>query len=169
MSTVGEQLREEREARNLTIYQVAEETKIRTDHIRALEEGDYDMFTAQVYIRGFVRNYGQMLKLDVAQLMSMLEQELGRTGKFAAPPPLMVRPKGMLDKVMFQLSRLHWRILLPLLAVLLLVSLVFLGLRACQSARRQDPLSELGPGLYQPLRTHSGELLPLPTNATSEP
>jgi cytoskeletal protein RodZ len=169
MPTVGEQLREEREARNLTVYQVAEETKIRTDHIRALEEGDYDMFTAQVYIRGFVRNYGRMLKLDVPQLMLQLDQELARTGKFSAPPPLMIRPKGVLDKAMFQLSRLHWRILLPLLAVLLLVSLVLLGLRACQSARRQDPLSELGPGLYQPRQTHSGELLPLPTNATSEP
>jgi len=37
MSTVAEQLRVAREARKLTIAQVAEVTKIRTDYIRALE------------------------------------------------------------------------------------------------------------------------------------
>ena len=56
MSTVAEQLREAREAQNLTVYQVAEITKIRTDHIRALDEGNYDVFSAPVYIRGSVRS-----------------------------------------------------------------------------------------------------------------
>src|SRR5207253_137981 len=45
MSTVAEQLRLAREARNLTVHQVADITKIRTDHIRALEEGNFDMFS----------------------------------------------------------------------------------------------------------------------------
>ena len=36
MPTVAEQLRTAREAQGLTVYQVAEITKIRTDHIRAL-------------------------------------------------------------------------------------------------------------------------------------
>ena len=52
MSTVAEQLRSAREARKLTIYQVAETTKIRTDHIRALEVGNFEVFSAPVYIRG---------------------------------------------------------------------------------------------------------------------
>jgi len=57
MATVGEQLRLAREAQNLNVYQVAEITKIKTDHIRALESGTYDMFSAPVYIRGFIRSY----------------------------------------------------------------------------------------------------------------
>ena len=36
MSAVAEQLRQAREARNLTVQQVVEITKIRTDHLRAL-------------------------------------------------------------------------------------------------------------------------------------
>ena len=48
MSTVAEQLRQAREARNLTVQQVAEITKIRTDHVRAVEEGNYDVFSAPV-------------------------------------------------------------------------------------------------------------------------
>jgi cytoskeletal protein RodZ len=43
MSTVAEQLRQAREAQNLSVYQVAEITKIRTDHIRALDEGNFDV------------------------------------------------------------------------------------------------------------------------------
>ena len=42
MSTVAEQLRTAREAKNLTVQQVADVTKIRTDHVRALEEGDFN-------------------------------------------------------------------------------------------------------------------------------
>ena len=44
MSEVGEQLHAAREALKLTIQQIADATKIRTDHIRALEEGHYEVF-----------------------------------------------------------------------------------------------------------------------------
>src|SRR5436305_15056038 len=57
MLTVADQLRTAREAKNLTVYQIADLTKIRTDHIRALDEGNYDVFSAPVYIRGSVRAY----------------------------------------------------------------------------------------------------------------
>ena len=67
---VAEQLRAGREARKLSINEVAETTKIRTDHIRALEEGDYNVFVAPVYIRGFVRCYSMLLRLDVPAVMA---------------------------------------------------------------------------------------------------
>jgi cytoskeletal protein RodZ len=79
MPTVSEQLRRAREAQNLDIYQVAEITKIKTDHIRALESGNFDVFTAPVYIRGFIRTYATALKLEVPGLLAELDQELGRS------------------------------------------------------------------------------------------
>ena len=88
MSTVAEQLRAAREARNLTIQQVAESTKMRTDHVRALEEGNFNVFSAPIYIRGSVKNYAMLIKLDVPQIMAALNAELGRTEKFSEPPPL---------------------------------------------------------------------------------
>src|ERR1035437_7492143 len=42
MSTVAEQLRQARESQHLTEQQIVEITKIRTDHLRAIEEGNYD-------------------------------------------------------------------------------------------------------------------------------
>src|SRR5262252_8520262 len=99
MSTVAEQLRQAREAKKLTVHQVAEVTKIRTDHIRALEEGNFDVFSAPVYIRGFVRTYATLLKLDVPQTMSALDAELGRTEKFSEPPPLKEQSRSPVDFV----------------------------------------------------------------------
>ena len=75
MPTVAEQLRAAREAKNLSINEVADVTKIRTDHIRALEEGNFDMFVAPVYIRGFARTYATLIKLDVPQVIKALEAE----------------------------------------------------------------------------------------------
>src|SRR5258706_16392226 len=109
MSTVAEQLRKGREAQNLTVKQLAEITKIRSDHIRALEEGNFNVFSAPVYIRGFVRSYAPLLKLDVPQTMSALDAELGRTEKFSEPPPLTDEPRTVLDFVMLQLSKVDWR------------------------------------------------------------
>jgi cytoskeletal protein RodZ len=63
MPTVAEQLRQAREQRGWTINQLADATKIRTDHIRALEEGNYNVFAAPVYIQGFVRTCATLLKL----------------------------------------------------------------------------------------------------------
>ena len=79
MATVADQLRRAREAQQLNIYQVAEITKIKTDHIRALESGNYDTFSAPVYIRGFVRTYAKILKLDESQVVADLEAELAQT------------------------------------------------------------------------------------------
>src|SRR5438477_8530525 len=120
MSAVAEQLRQARESQKLSVQHVAEITKIRTDHLRALEEGDFDVFSAPVYIRGFVRCYATLLKLDVPRIMAAIEAELAETKKFSEPPPLTDRRRGVLDFLMLQLSRIDWRkgaVVLGILAV----------------------------------------------------
>ena len=109
MATVSEQLRSAREAQKLDIYQVAEITKIKTDHIRALESGDFNVFSAPVYIRGFIRTYATMLKLNVPQVLENLDAELNRTEKFSEPPALTKRPGGALDFLTLWFSRMNWR------------------------------------------------------------
>ncbi len=163
MSTVAEQLRQARETRQLTIAQVAEITKMRGDHLRALEEGDYSVFSAPVYIRGFVRTLSTLFKLDVGQMMAALDQELGQTSKFAEPPPLTDHPRGALDFVMLQLSKLDWRkSLVGLGSVAVVVGLV-LGYLAWRHYRNSDPLKGLKPGVYHSTQHVSGETLPLPS------
>jgi cytoskeletal protein RodZ len=163
--TVAEQLHAAREARKLTVQQVADITKIRTDHLRALEQGNFDVFSAPVYIRGFVRSYSTLLKLDVPRLMAELEAELGQTKKFAEPPPLSDHSRGTVDFLTLQLSKLDWRksVLalggLAVLAVVAAVALIWHRYTATNALKNQKP------GLYQPTQGPSGETLPVPAPA----
>src|SRR3954466_362588 len=162
MATVAEQLRRAREDQNLNIYQVAEITKIKTDHIRALESGTYDSFSAPVYIRGFVRTYAKALKLDILQITGDLDAELSKTEKFAEPPPLVERQRGSLDFFMLQLSKLNWRVLTVGAAIGFVVIIFVVGFRPCPTRQKPiDPLKDLGPGLYKPKPNQAGEKLPV--------
>ncbi len=159
MSTVAEQLRVAREARNLTVQQVADATKIRTDHIRALEEGDFNVFSAPIYIRGSVKNYAMLLKLDVPQITAQLNEELGRTEKFSEPPPLMDATKTPLDHVMFFFSKLNWKFGVAGAVVLGIVLVIFFANVAWRHHKKSDPLAGLQPAVYQ--SANLGQTLPL--------
>jgi len=165
MATVAEQLRTAREARNLTVSQVAETTKIRGDHIRALEEGNYNVFVAPVYIRGFIRTYATLLKLDVPKLMAELDGELHRTDKFSEPPALSSPPRGVVDFLMLQLSKVDWRKGAVILAALVLVGLVILAVWVVKHFQARDPLANVPPAVYRPSPTNVGNTLPLPAPA----
>src|SRR5690348_14695605 len=150
MSTVAEQLHQAREAKQLSVEQVAEITKIRSAHLRALEEGNFNVFSAPVYIRGFVRTYSTLLKLDVPRVMADLDGELGQTTKFAEPPPLTDHPRGAVDFLMLQLSKIDWQkgVLVLGAAVVLLTAL--LAYAAWHHYHTNDPTKNLKPGIYQP-------------------
>ncbi|MBI3876917.1 MAG: helix-turn-helix domain-containing protein [Verrucomicrobia bacterium] len=164
MASVSETLRRGREAKNLDISQVADLTKIKSDHIRAIEEGRWSAFSAPVYIRGFVRTYAQTLKLPAGQVLVQLDEELAKTREFSEPPSLIPREKTVLDRVMLLISTFNWRVLLPLLALGAILLASVWGYTVWRRQKTTDPLSTLGPGLYQP-KPGPGEFLPLPTNA----
>ena len=162
MSTVAEQLRQAREAQSLTVARVVEVMKIRTDHLHALEEGNFDVFSAPVYIKGFVRAYATLLKLDVPRVMADLDAELGRTQKFSEPPPLTDEPRGALDFLMLQLSKIDWRKGVIVLVGIVVIAAVVAAYYAWKHSHAADPLSGLKPGVYQPAQSNAGQTLPLP-------
>jgi cytoskeletal protein RodZ len=149
---------------NLDIPQVAEATKLKSDHIRALEEGDFEAFTAPVYLRGSLRTYAKLLKLDPARLVEELDAEVGSSGRVEEPSLAEPRKKTGLDSFMLLLSRVNWLIAAALVLVVLLGFGLSSGYRAWRNHKTADPLKKLGPGMYQP-PANSGETLPLPTNA----
>ena len=160
MSTVAEQLRAAREAKNLTVEQVAESTKIRTDHIRALEEGNFNVFSAPIYIRGSVKNYASALKLDTARLIAALDAELSGTKNYAAPPPLVESKKTWLDHVTLILAKVNWKLGLAGIVAAALILLVISSFLAWHHHKKNDPLANLPPAVYQP--ANAGDTLPLP-------
>jgi cytoskeleton protein RodZ len=163
MPSIAEQLRHAREEQHLTVQQVAGRTNIKTDQLRALEEGNYDGFAAPVYIRGFVRTYATLLKLPLSEVMPQLDAELAQTTKFREPPSLSPHPHGPLDVLMFQVARLGWRRTLLVLAVIGGMAAGFWAYHYwAPRATKEDPLSGVAPGLYKPPANTSAEVLPLP-------
>jgi cytoskeletal protein RodZ len=160
MSTVAEQLRAGREAKNLTVEQVAEATKIRTDHVRALEEGDFGAFSATVYIRGSVKIYCKFLKLDEASLLAALDGQLKATEKFSEPPPLVEQKKTFIDYAILAFAKLNWKMGFAGVLALVLVVIAGLAFLAWKHHKQNDPLANLPPAVYQPAAP--GDTLPLP-------
>lgn len=160
MATVGEQLKAAREAQRLTVTQIADLTKIRSDHIRAIDSGNYDVFSAPVYIRGFVRTYAMALKLEPAEILAQLNQELAASGA-QTHPPFQPHATGALDSVMFHVSTTGRKMLLPLIVGVLVLGVAATGWLAWNHYQKRNPLAGLSPGLYQ-APSDPGETLPLP-------
>lgn len=163
MPTVAEQLRQAREAMKLDIQQVAESTKLKADQIRALEEGNHDYFSAAVYLRGSLRTYARLLKLDGPKLVAQLDSELGASVKFADDLPAPARKKGSLDSLMLLLSRLNWVVATVIILLILIALGASAGWRAWKNRTTTEPIGRLQSEMYHP-SAQSGEMLPLPTS-----
>ena len=168
MPTVAEQLRTAREQQGLSIKEVAELTKLRSDHVVALESEDYGAFPAPIYIRGFTRTYARTLKLDEDSLLAALQQELNanpmtHSGEDTASAP----PRGFLEFVTLQLSRINWTITIILLLLLAIIGTGILGAHLWKNWQRQDPLDHLGKGEYSSDQSLPLEYLTLPETTNS--
>jgi cytoskeletal protein RodZ len=160
MSSVAEQLRTAREAKNLTIDQVADLTKIRTDYVRALEEGDFAAFSAPIYIRGSVRSYATLLKIDVTAILAALNAELKGTQKFSEPPPLVEQKKTLIDTVTLALAKLNWRAGFVVVAAVVVTGGIAIGWMTWRHHKANDPLKDVSPVIYQ--SGSGGDTLALP-------
>ena len=69
----GQQLRQAREAQGLAIAQVAAELHLGENQIDALESERFELIGAPVFVRGHLRNYASLLKLDSDQLLGHMD------------------------------------------------------------------------------------------------
>ncbi len=68
--SIGKVLREAREARGLSIAQVAARTRIRAAVIEAIEAENFDQLDAEVFIRAHIRSIASAVELDPAYAMA---------------------------------------------------------------------------------------------------
>jgi transcriptional regulator with XRE-family HTH domain len=68
--SLGERFRAAREQRGLTLSDVAEQLRIRSVYLAAIEEENWKAIGAPVYIRGFLRTYARFLGLDPEEAVS---------------------------------------------------------------------------------------------------
>lgn len=65
-----------RRAQGLEIADVARQLKLSTGQIEALESGSFDRLPGPVFVRGFVRNYARLLKLDPDEVWGSMESAI---------------------------------------------------------------------------------------------
>ncbi|MBI5862281.1 MAG: helix-turn-helix domain-containing protein [Rhodocyclales bacterium] len=69
----GAVLRATREARGLSVSDVAQAIRFSVRQIDALECDDYSGFPSTTLLRGFIRSYAKFLKIDAESLLALLE------------------------------------------------------------------------------------------------
>ncbi len=68
--TIGERLEEARKRKGISIREASEITKIRGDILNGLENNETEFILPDVYIRGFLRNYANFLKIDAENTLT---------------------------------------------------------------------------------------------------
>ena len=73
MGTLGQYLRSARETRGIDLRDAAQQTRIGITYLKALEEEDFSRLPGEVFVKGFLKNYGKFLRLDEAETMKKYE------------------------------------------------------------------------------------------------
>jgi cytoskeletal protein RodZ len=69
-TTFGAHLRREREARRITLDEIAKSTKISKRHLSELEEERFKDLPGGIFNKGFVRAYAKYLGLDEEEMVA---------------------------------------------------------------------------------------------------
>jgi len=77
--TAGEQLRAAREAKGLSLEDIASQTRIPRRHLESLEESDWSKLPAPTYTIGFAKSFASAVGLDRAEIGDKLREEMGGT------------------------------------------------------------------------------------------
>lgn len=70
----GQLLSRKREALGMTVQEVADELHITMHYVRALEGNAHDKLPGDVFIRGYIRAYANLLKLDPVVLINVYNE-----------------------------------------------------------------------------------------------
>lgn len=134
MDKIGSLLTETRIKNELELDQVARETNIAKRYLEALENGDYEVFPAEPYIVGFLRNYCEYLGLDPDETINIYKQV--KIQETSLPPD------ALLQKRSFSFSKPLIIGLAILAAIVLTVTLSFFAFKNWIPAIRQRGLEE---------------------------
>ena len=98
---IGDALREAREAQGRTQQDAAQSLRVRSDYVEALESEQFDVFGADTYARGHLRNYATWLGLDPAELLHLYDRYVrtdDQTAHHIADAPVSLKAREPLPQ-----------------------------------------------------------------------
>ncbi|MEO8276761.1 MAG: RodZ domain-containing protein [Thermoanaerobaculia bacterium] len=137
----GAWLRHQREARSVSLREIADNSKISLRYLEALEQDRFDVLPAPVFARGFLREYARVVGLNADEVVNLylvaLEERGGDVARRAD------RPKGTrIESTSSAPSSLGYGLLLGL-AVVVFVGIAALLSFLAERRRSAPPTSKL--------------------------
>lgn len=77
VSSLGEGLKKARLKAALSLEDLASLTKIPKSYLISLEEGQYDLLPADVYVKGYLKAYSEYVGLDYHKILKLYKKERG--------------------------------------------------------------------------------------------
>ena len=69
---VGHMLRNARMARNMSVEDISRQLRISAHQVEAIEKESFEVLPGRTFVRGFVRNYANLMQLDSAAIVKLL-------------------------------------------------------------------------------------------------
>lgn len=86
---IAAKLHDGRETKGYSVDEIVRKLKLRKRHVKALESGDWSQMPDDVYVIGFLRQYGKFLDVDLSEEIERLKNDayaLTRPLTFPDPP-----------------------------------------------------------------------------------
>jgi len=73
----GSYLKHERELRGVPLEEISGATKIHIRFLQALEDNQFDKLPGEVFIKGYIRSYANVIGSDVEEMLNIYEESVG--------------------------------------------------------------------------------------------
>jgi cytoskeleton protein RodZ len=112
-SAPGALLAAARKAQNLSLADAARQLRLSAAQVDALETGAFDRLPGPVFVRGFIRNYARLLKLDPDAVIGTMEPDIPQQAQHLRTPPSTDIPMPVEQRRQWS----HYAILVLLLVI----------------------------------------------------
>ena len=140
MSSFGEEIRRERELREITLREIAESTKISLRYLDALEQNDFEHLPGGVFNKGFVRAFAEHIGVDPEAMVNayLLEEQSQVDRRGNGPDPRVMRG-GNIDTLDAQPAPGKRRLVAGIVATVLILALMIVGFIAVRAWLGDEP------------------------------
>jgi cytoskeleton protein RodZ len=94
----GSYLKHERELRGVPLEEISGATKIHIRFLQALEDNQFDELPGEVFIKGYIRSYANIIGSNVEEMLNIYEECVGnkKENMFESVPPSNISAKTFL-------------------------------------------------------------------------
>jgi len=141
MATLGQELREERERRSVSLKEIADRTKIGTRILIALENDQWELMPQNFFIKGVIKAYTQAIGVDPAVYLVKYDQqrEAGRETTEKTRNPASRRMHQVPDEDLFESAERRPRQIKKILIIALPILLIAAALYFLLIKPRPEP------------------------------